>query len=138
MTPTVPTSAVESAFQNPIVYGLLLLVIVLYLLAEVTGKLAGPLNKLIIRRRNAAVAADGPDLLALERAVAAQEKQQQRSDAHIAELRAEVDELRRDRDAANRLLAAHTRWDRAAQQAFADHGIDLPAPPPLFVYEEPT
>lgn len=132
--PAIPTSAVESAFQNPVVYALLLVLIVLYLLSEVTGFLKGPINKVITRRRVAAAEA-APDLLALQRAVASLESNSARDAVEIQKLRREVDELRRDRDASNVVLAAHIPWDRAAQVALAHEGIDLPAPPPLYVYD---
>lgn len=141
MTPTVPTSALEAAFQNPIVYGLLLLFIATYLLAEITGKLTGPLNKLIVRRRAALQAANAPAppdprIAQLEQAAGFQEQLLKNAMATIARLDIEVNDLRRDRDRQGVLLTAHLAWDRQVQTVLADNGIDVPTPSPLFVTDD--
>lgn len=136
----------SGVLQNPVVVVVLALLVIVGLAGDVAGKWVGPVTALKARREKAnppAAPALSPEVQALQSAVAALEAARRRDRAEIVRLverigqqDRDIDVLRGDQAASNRVLAAHTRWDRAAQQALASAGIAIDPPPPVYVTEE--
>lgn len=140
MTPSIPTSALESAFQNPIVYGLLLLLIVSYLLAEITGKLEGPINKFVVRRRAvalktaAAIGEQPAEIASLRLQMEGLVKDVARLVGEVNDQRVRLDDYQRKEEIRDNLAATHRIWDIERVNELIDRGVEPPAPPPLHVH----
>lgn len=58
----------------------------------------------------------------------------QRADARAARLEARLDAVEQEQDEHREMLHVHADWDRAMVRRVSEEtGIDLPAPPPLFL-----
>ena len=139
--PTVPASALEKVFTNPIVYGLLLLFVICWLLAEITGKLEGPLNRYVVRRRAVAQAAakvigeQPAEIASLRLQMSGLVKDVERLTGEVGRLKESVDDYQLREETRDQLASDHRIWDVDIMARLIDKGErDIPNPPPLHVH----
>lgn len=137
-TPT-PTAALLGFIPAPVAALLAALVVLLPIVSEIKGWTNGPLARRVTRAAERAEAerAERDDRWqARDRRVEELEAAMSTMRARMNEQQEQLNVLHRQGDAQNRLLASHTDWDRRAQSEVNRLGGNLPAPPPLYVYDE--
>lgn len=138
-TPNAPAANLFALIPGPIAAFLAVLVVLLPIVSEVKGWTNGPLAKRVSKAAEKAESerAERDDKWqARDRRVEELEDAMKTMRGRLDRQQEELDVLHRVGDAQNKLLASHTDWDRRAQSEVNRLGGNLPAPPPLYVYEE--
>lgn len=121
---------------KPLAVALAIMVGIAWAVAEVTGKLNGPISKLLERRKvrqdRQAVGWRERDARVeeLRETVEIVDEQVQLLKDQLGAARTELRLLHRYSDAQNRAIRRHIEWDRLWSQRARDAGIDVPDPPP--------
>jgi hypothetical protein len=136
--PSDPTNLL-SLIPGPVAAFLAVLLVLMPIISEVKGWTNGPLAKRVSKAAERAEAerVERDDRWqARDRRVEELESAMSTMRTRMNEQQEQLNVLHRQGDAQNRLLANHTDWDRRAQSEVNRLGGNLPAPPPLYVYDE--